>query len=266
MSVSTGYVVRQIYVQGAERLSVEITGPDKPPLPSVGQQIQVQERQTGKILAGTVDRIVLDLQASDPAAFNYEITLAVPFLPWEVVTPNQIGNKTVLDPMLVGIWVAGSRTVRIDDAGWMWLVDTTQPYTISADGQVLDFPATTKPWTFQRKLGSGQVLHGVWEREETDSGVVWTEEWYYRPDGTYTMQWRADGAFDSEYQGRYTADATEIAMEERRALIIQKSPTELGFELPFGPNFSGTYVMAAGGSSFDLTIGGSTTTYIRQPE
>ena len=99
-------------------------------------------------------------------------------------------------------------------------------------------------------MGSGQTIVGLWRLEIMDNGNQWVEEILYRENGTYTGQWMLDGEFDSEFMGAYTTAAGELRIEELRASVTTSPPNLLTFDVIYGNDQSGTYGVAADGSTW----------------
>lgn len=161
----------------------------------------------------------------------------------------------MIDSALVGFWGNASGTIRFSADGWLSAVGDSQA-SISTDGMVLTDSGTA----FDRVLGSGQEIFGLWRRSETDSGVLWTEDRLYRDDGTYTIQWLADGSFDSILFGDYSFRGGVLATQERRAQVETNPPNVLSLDVLFGIDAAGTYALLPSGQ-LQLTLGGVTTVY-----
>lgn len=159
------------------------------------------------------------------------------------------------DPALFGVWLHpnGSK-FEMNSDGWNYALDRSA-FNVSTDGQTLNFPNSKPPGVYTRTYGSGTDVEGVWHQTTVDAGITWVEELHYRADGTFTIQWTADGVFDSLYMGNYSATATHLTQKERRALIATTSNVIL-YEPPFGANFAGTYSVNTAANSWTLTMGG----------
>jgi hypothetical protein len=162
-----------------------------------------------------------------------------------------------IDPALLGMWTDGASTVAFSDDSWFFVVGNSLA-TITPDGQTLNDAGTI----LSRVLGSGQIIEGVWAGMYLDSGVTWVEDRHYRQDGTYTIQWTADGDFESVLFGSYTYRGGVLAVQERRARVTTGSSGTIAFDVPFGPDSTGTYVLTPQDELL-LTVGGITSTYNR---
>ncbi|MBI1416471.1 MAG: hypothetical protein GC146_04535 [Limimaricola sp.] len=160
-----------------------------------------------------------------------------------------------LDPALVGEWTTGGRTYAFAADGWYQVYDDALA-TVSADGQSLDIAGTV----YDRVLGAGGQIVGEWSLTTLDGGVTWVEDWLLRADGTYAVQWTADGAFDSVYLGSYSYRGGILATRERRALVSTGPGDAILFDVPYGPDSTGTYSILPGGELL-VIIDGVTTTY-----
>lgn len=169
------------------------------------------------------------------------------------------------DSALFGIWVNpdGSKYEMSSD-GWNYALDQSV-YSVSANGQVLNFPDSRPASAYTRVFGSGMSVEGVWRETKVDAGITWVEELHYRADGTFTIQWTAGGVFDSLYMGNYQVSSTEMIRKERRALVTTTNNV-IVFSPPYGANYAGTYSVNSAANIWTLTLGGvdyvsSTTTF-----
>jgi hypothetical protein len=157
----------------------------------------------------------------------------------------------------VGTWIAGTSTIAFDPDAWFLLLGSSVA-TISADGLTMNDSGTV----LTRALGSGPIIDGVWVGTYLDAGITWVEDRHYRPDGTYTIQWTADGSFDSVFFGSYSYRNEVLAIRERRALVATGLSGTIAFDVPFGPDSEGTYLLITE-DELVLAIGGVSTTYTR---
>ena len=162
-----------------------------------------------------------------------------------------------IDPALVGTWIGGTSTITFDPDAWFLLLGTSVA-TISADGLTMNDSGTL----LSRALGTGPVIDGVWVGTYLDAGVNWVEDRHYRPDGTYTIQWTADGSFDSVFFGNYCYHNDILAIRERRALVSTGPGNTIAFDVPFGSDSDGTYLLTTQ-DELVLAFGGVSTTYTR---
>ncbi|MEZ5812469.1 MAG: hypothetical protein R3D45_13740 [Rhizobiaceae bacterium] len=146
---------------------------------------------------------------------------------------------------MIGIWQSGTSIVRITADGWYFSVSNATPYLISPDGATLQYPSTGTVTEYNRTLGAGVTLVGVWQRTENDGPDIWLEELHFRDNGTYTFQWSLNGVFESEGMGNYIAYAATIDSEERRALLETQAPDTITFDPLYAPNEVGTYQISA---------------------
>lgn len=162
-----------------------------------------------------------------------------------------------IDPALLGTWTDGATTIAFDSDSWLVLLGSSIA-TISPDGQTLNDAGTI----LSRTLGSGQAIEGVWVGTYLDSSITWLEDRHYRQDGTYTIQWTANGTFDSVFFGSYSHRSDVLAVRERRAMVTTGPGGTIAFDVPFGPDSAGTYMLTPQ-DEFVLTVAGVTTTYNR---
>lgn len=160
-----------------------------------------------------------------------------------------------VDPALIGTWTSPAGTIAVTPDGWL-LVLGDSVAVIGPGGTVL----TDNGTVFTRVYGTASGIEGVWQSTQTDGGILWTEDRHYRPDGTYTIQWTADGAFDSVHFGEYTWRNDVLAIRERRALVSTSAPDVIALDLPFSSDIAGQYAVTAGGQ-LELTFDGVTTVY-----
>lgn len=171
-------------------------------------------------------------------------------------------NRTV-DPGLVGLWTtAKGEIVRVAEDGWYYRIETL-PYEISPDGMMLTFPSANPVPNYLRVYGSGQSLVGVWSYTFVDTGVTYVEEITFRSDGSYGFYWTADGVFDSQGFGIFEDNVTSVTREERRSLLLTTPPDSIVLDIPYDPDQSGTYQIAADGMSWTLMLRGTATVYTR---
>ncbi len=168
-----------------------------------------------------------------------------------------------VDSALVGLWHVGAINFRIDADGWYYISVGALPYQISPDGQTPSYPSTETITQYQRILGSGTSLVGVWEREELEGADIWTEEIHFRANGTYTFQWLLNGVFEFEGLGNYTDQTTSIWSEERRAIIETASPDILSFHFLYAPVETGTYNIRSDGNQWTYSGPGGDVVYDR---
>lgn len=162
-----------------------------------------------------------------------------------------------LDPGLLGLWTHPEGTILIEPDGWQYAVgDSTA--TVAPDGLSMTDAGTY----FSRRLGAGPGIEGVWGAVLTDASSTYDEERHYRPDGTYTIQTMKDGNFHSLVFGTYTWRNDILATRERRALVTTGPGNAIHFDVPFGPDSTGTYALT-GPDTWDLTLGATTFTFTR---
>jgi hypothetical protein len=167
----------------------------------------------------------------------------------------------MVDPDLVGSWIAQGSIIRIGTDDWQYLL-SKDAYQISVDGSTLTFPDAKPIAVYNRLYGSARQLIGVWTMTSQENQKEYIEERTYRQDGTYTFHWTENGTFESEYFGKYIDQGTHIDSEERRALINTQSPNHINFDVPYGPDFSGTY-FKSDINHWRLTVGGDAIDYVR---
>lgn len=161
---------------------------------------------------------------------------------------------------LVGEW----RLVRargpdqdyeLTDDGYWYIISPSRAYAISADGSQLDFA----PFHFDRILGIGSTLVGVWQEKSTE------EEVYFRADGTATY-------IDAEGQRKClpvkwhtTTGPDQLHWREARSLVGVKGATFTFYPFEF-PDAVFSYKLT-GGNKLELTPehGGKTLTLKRLP-
>lgn len=170
-----------------------------------------------------------------------------------------------IDSQLVGDWsVGGPRSYKISSDGTFYVVDKPWPYGISPDGQTLIYPSPGST-IYQRTLGSGNSLLGVWEYTEIDGSDTWIEEWYFRANGTYTSQYTLNGAFESEYHGSYVDTVTHLQTSEIRSIIETNAPDTMIFHDVNSVSHTGTYSVAPSGDKWTFHFNGTDTIYTRLP-
>lgn len=183
----------------------------------------------------------------------------------DLIQKSSTESALTFDADLIGLWLASSGTwTRIADDGWSYLTSAPYPYEIAADGSTLTFTKPQPDVVYQRQYGTGQNLIGSWILTEVDGPDTWVEELTYRADGTYTSHWTVNGTFDTEWFGNYLDLGSEMSSEERRALISTTAPDEIYFDVPYGPDFSGSY-SKLNADNWELTVGGTKVGYTRLP-
>jgi hypothetical protein len=173
--------------------------------------------------------------------------------------------KNALDQGLVGRWQLGSTVYVIDPDGWYLIADGPRGFTVSVDGNVLDFAGENPPVPFMRTYGSGSMLVGVWARTLNSDGFVYVEELTFRSDGSMSSYWTKDGQFESNSSGRFAVNGNQVTREERYAFLTTTAPDQIAFLIPFGADELGSYSIAADGNSWTLVLGGVPRTYTKIP-
>jgi len=158
-------------------------------------------------------------------------------------------RQTSFDQRLVGKWAIGPTIVRITTDGWYY-IQSSSPFSISADGQTLLNPSQGTITEYTRVFGSGTSIVGVWKYVEQDGSDIWEEEVHYRANGTYTYQWFFNGTFESEGLGFYTTNAGTLETEELRAIIATAAPDTITFDPQYGLTESGTYSVNTAGDQW----------------
>ena len=171
---------------------------------------------------------------------------------------------STVDADLLGLWRDPRGSLfRLTTDGWYYAITEALSYTVSSDGATLTFPTTSPLWQANRVFGSGTSIAGVWARDETAGGVTWTEEVYYRANGSYTGQWFEGGTFDSEWNGVYTDKGSTVDFEERRALVSTSGSGDILFDPPYGSDLSTTYSVDTGAGTWTLHLATGDFVYAR---
>ncbi len=86
-----------------------------------------------------------------------------------------------IDPDLLGIWIIPGEpsTYEISETGSYHIAEPPDVFSIYRNGQGMKWGSAD----FERVLGEGDTLEGVWRDSNS------RDEWYFRPDGSYTLHW-----------------------------------------------------------------------------
>lgn len=124
-----------------------------------------------------------------------------------------------IDPDLLGIWIIPGEpaTFEVGPDGSYHIAEAAVAFSFSDGGQVLQWGNTE----LRRILGEGDRIEGVWRVPERG------DEWYFRPDGSYTLHWpdgeeahgiwavQEDGAklWTREEMGRIVSTGAEVSFQ-----------------------------------------------------
>lgn len=128
-----------------------------------------------------------------------------------------------IDPDLIGIWIIpGERaTFEVSPDGGYHIAEVPADFSFFRGGQFLNWGEAE----LERVLGEGDRIEGVWRAR--DSG----DEWYFRPDGSYTLHW-PDG---EEAHGIWAVQEDGAKLWTREELgRIDTNGAEVSFHLHSG--------------------------------
>jgi len=128
-----------------------------------------------------------------------------------------------IDPDLLGIWIIPGEpaTFEVSPDGGYHIAEAAAAFSILREGRLLNWGDAI----LERVLGDGAQIEGVWRTR--NSG----DEWYFRPDGSYTLHW-PDG---EEAHGIWTVqeDGTKLWTREELGRI-DTTGAEVSFHLHSG--------------------------------
>ncbi|MFT5868580.1 MAG: hypothetical protein ACI8TF_000685 [Paracoccaceae bacterium] len=144
-------------------------------------------------------------------------------------------NLNTLDPDLVGLWIVIGKPTTYEilpDASYH-VADPEAALEIAADGATMTWGAIE----YDRMLGTGPNIDGVWRNREDG------DEWYFRPDGTYSLH--LTGSDDIFGIWALRDDANTLWTREYRG-TVQTNGAQLQFFLPASPPLSYGYTVQNG--------------------
>ena len=129
-----------------------------------------------------------------------------------------------IDPDLLGIWIIPGEpaTFEVCSDGSYHIAEAATDFALFRGGRFLQWGNTA----LERILGDGDRIEGVWRVRESG------DEWYFRPDGSYTLHW-PDG---EEAHGIWAVqeDGTKLWTREELGRI-DTTGAEVSFHLHSGP-------------------------------
>ena len=129
-----------------------------------------------------------------------------------------------IDPDLPGIWIIPGEpaTYEVAPDGGYHIAEPSAPISIHRGGQAMTWDGVE----FDSVLGADASVEGVWRNRAT------LDEWYFRPDGSYTLHW-TDG---EEAHGIWSAQDEGATLWAREHLgRIETNGAEVTFILADGP-------------------------------
>jgi hypothetical protein len=170
----------------------------------------------------------------------------------------------MIDTALVGNWNnGGAGTWQFLRSGEFFVTGASIPYVLQNGGDILVTSPPSGAESFTRTGGGSGGIVGVWSQTHAETDGSWVEEWTLREDGSFTIHWTHDGAFDTEYFGWYTDSGTDITLDERRGQLLTGPGMSIVQSFFWGPILTGTYSVATDGNSWTFQEATGDIVYVR---